>query len=190
MKIERRDSWKRVKELMKLKRLCKMKPIRVRSKRARAANRKRNRLFGILTMNEMTDFEFQRHFRMHRVAFDKLLELMQPHLQVSEEMARRSSGSALSMQARLAVALRFLAGGSYLDISRIYGISIDNFFHESMLWRTLYAIDMALDLGLRNDPEFLEQKSQEFVRLGSDIMRGCVLALDGWVMKTRCPTSK
>jgi hypothetical protein len=49
-------------------------------------------------------------------------------LKVEEQKAINSSGSAISPTARLAVTLRFLAGGSYLDLCFAWAISKSAFY--------------------------------------------------------------
>jgi hypothetical protein len=77
--------------------------------RTRASNRHANRHFGLNEVESMDEHEFQRHFRMSRDAFDELLLLIAADLAVNEDMARRSSGSAISSMTRLVVTLRWLA---------------------------------------------------------------------------------
>ena len=157
---------------------------------ARAANRHADREFGLRQMTEMSDYEFQRHFRMTRRGFNELLGLVAIDITVNEDMASRSSGSSVSATTRIAVTLRWLAGGSYLDIARLYGISELNFFNQKhgILWKTIAAIDRRLQLGFSVDPEKLERTALEFSNYSHGRMTHCVMAIDGWVMKTRQPT--
>jgi hypothetical protein len=57
---------------------------------------------------------FQRQFRLDREDFNWLLTLISPSIQKNEEMARRSSGSAVNPELKLLMTLRLLAGASYL----------------------------------------------------------------------------
>jgi hypothetical protein len=72
-------------------------------------------------------------FRMDRVAFDTLLQkvctVMGDTTTSNVAQAIRSSGSAVAIETRLAIALRWLAGGSYWDISGLFGVSAGVFFH-------------------------------------------------------------
>ena len=167
--------------------------------RMRARNRQFNRNHGIKVMNEMTDQEFQQHFRMPRERFDELQALIEEDIKKDPGMAGRSSGSVINAQTRLAVTLRFLAGGSHLDITALYGISLKNFFNVKygVLWSTIDALDKHLPLKMSLDPATLRQKAERFSEIcgvrssnGGEIMLGCVQAFDGWVMQTRCPTKK
>ena len=172
---------------------------RIKQRRMRASNRQFNRGHGIQVMNEMTEDEFQQHFRMPRELFDELQAIIEADISKDPEMGRRSSGSGINAQTRLAVTLRFLAGGSHLDISALYGISLKNFFNVKygVLWSTIDALDRHLPLTMSLDPATLQRKAERFAEIcgvhptsGGEIMFGCVEAFDGWVMETRCPTKK
>ena len=63
---------------------------------------------------------FTRTFRMDVPSFEKLESMLLPRLQKDNDMASRSSSGVIEPAVRLAVALRFLAGGSYLDLCDIH----------------------------------------------------------------------
>jgi len=89
-------------------------------------------------VNSLDDTIFKRMFRVDRNTFDYILRKIEPLLSRNEVKAINSSGEVVTARTRLAVSLRWLAGGSYLDIC--------------------FAI-----------------------------LDGCVLALDGLGVNTRCP---
>lgn len=62
------------------------------------------------------DDMFRRQFRMRRTLFYRILADISPLLQVDDEMARRSSGSAINSEMQLMITCRILAGESYLDM--------------------------------------------------------------------------
>jgi hypothetical protein len=90
-------------------------------------NRRRDRSYGLKIMNEMKDSEFKRMFRMSRRAFQNLLNKVSPELSVDEKQAIRGSGFPILPQTALAATIRWLAGGSYLDICALYGLDVHNF---------------------------------------------------------------
>ena len=64
-------------------------------------------------------------------------------------------------------------------------------YNSGILWGTINAIDFELEIGFPlNDPVKLEKLSQGFAKYSKYRMKGCVIALDGWVLRTRCPTKK
>ncbi len=72
-------------------------------------------------------------FRIDRVAFEILLTKLRSTMGESsidrEKQATRSSGSPVSLTTRLAMALRWLAGGSYWNICGLYGVSAGTSIH-------------------------------------------------------------
>ena len=157
------------------------------SKRCRAGNRVRDREFALKLMSECTDFEFTRMFRMGRAAFGKLLDLIKND--ISAKDGRKGGAYSIPNVTKLAATLRWLAGGSYLDISSLFGLDQSNFFNKhGFLWKTIDAIDAALDLGMSFAPDFLARTAAEFAALSRNRMTRCVMAVDGWVCETRQPT--
>jgi hypothetical protein len=62
-------------------------------------------------------------FRLNRVAFNDLLQKISPLLPGQDvDEAIRSSGSPITNYCRLAMTLRWLAGGHYLDICQLYQV--------------------------------------------------------------------
>lgn len=98
-------------------------------------------------------------------------------------------GSSISVEIRLAVTLRWLAGGSHLDICFAYGISVSSFFSErGVLWKTLDAIDRRYDLHFPiDDHDALLELSNGFSYHSGGKLNGCVSAIDGLAVRTRCP---
>jgi hypothetical protein len=143
-------------------------------------------------MENLTDKEFQRMFRLNREAFYFLLHKIEPIIkgQGSLRGASFHSPHEIPVVTKLAVALRWLAGGSYLDICFAFGISSASFFKANgILWRTIGAIDTVLEIGFPlNDPVKLEEISEGFSLYCQGRMKGCVMAMDGWVCQTRCPS--
>lgn len=106
------------------------------------------REFGLLVMGQLTDDEFKRMFRMSRFSFDILCNAIAIDLSVDILQACRSSGSEISVKTRLACTLRYLAGGSHLDIAALFGVSARNFFNvkSGVLWPTVDALMKCLNL--------------------------------------------
>jgi hypothetical protein len=97
-------------------------------------------------VEQLSDVEFRKMFRMTREGFSSLLEILGPFMyEGDEEMARRSSGSSISKRTKLFCTLRWLAGGSYLDITFAFGVSKTAFFSSDpisgILWPTIAAIN-------------------------------------------------
>ncbi len=105
-------------------------------------------------------------FCVDRLTFYDILERITLFVrQLNVTKAYNSSGFSIPIKTRLAVSLRWLAGGSYLGLCFALGIGHSAFYHhDGILSPTLKAIDAAYHLiGLPfNDPEQLEKLSEGF----------------------------
>ena len=108
-------------------------------------------------------------------------------------MAIISSGSAISNETKLFCTLRWLGGGSYLDITFAFGVSKAAFFRDGrggIIWPTMYAIDRAFVIGMPlGDVQALRRLADDYAELSHGMLTDCVLAIDGWVCKTRKPNA-
>lgn len=97
-----------------------------------------------------------------------------------------SSGSPISIITRLAVTLRWLAGGSYLNLCFAWGNSSSTFYHEhGVLWLTIEALDKAFPMGFPfGDEARLEELSVGFRVHSGGILDGCVMAIGGFGVAT------
>jgi len=70
--------------------------------------------------------------------FNKVLAKIRPFIESKNQNMARGS-PAVTPELKLSMALRWLAGGSYLDIYQMHGVSLPEF--NKALWETLEAID-------------------------------------------------
>ena len=61
---------------------------------------------------------------------------------------------------------------------------------DYVIWRTVDALNERLPLGFSLDEEYLQQTAQEFTTYTRGRMKGCVMAIDGLVCKTRQPSKR
>ena len=163
-----------------------------KNQRLKSKNLHRNREYGLQFMKSLADDHFQRMFRVSRQSFQKLCDGIALRCSIDVLQAKRSSGSHISITARLGATLRWLGGGSHLDICGLFGIDMSNFFNvkHGPLWRTIAILDDILQLGFSLQKERLAQTAREFAQFSHGRMIGCVMAIDGWVCSTRQPTAK
>lgn len=163
---------------------------RVNCKRNRKGNRIRNRGYGLEEMAYFSDLDFKKMFRLSRSAFLKLERVVASEFPGdTARFAEFSSGSAICITTRVAVTLRWLAGGSYIDICFEFGVARGTFYQDGgVLWGTLLAIDRHLMISFPfNDTVQLDKMASGFSNCCGNELHNCVLAVDGWVCKTRKP---
>jgi hypothetical protein len=80
---------------------------------------------------------FKRHLWMSLSSFEKLLSYIRDDLEVNETMSNLRGGPIVP-EVSLFCTLRWLAGGSYLDIYARTGISKLSFYR--VVWKTIKAI--------------------------------------------------
>jgi hypothetical protein len=149
-----------------------------------------NRGFAVQQFDQLDDSLFRRMFRVDRETFNYILNKLESFYPLNGTKAVNSSGAAVPLKTRLAVTLRWLAGGSYLDLRFAWGLGISTFYDSDhgILWRTLQVLDEIYRMGFPADDENkLEELSQGFSFHSNGILDGCVLALDGFGVSTRAP---
>ena len=156
------------------------------------APRHRDRSYALKEMDSLTDSQFTTMFRLNRQTFYWLLFKIKPLLTAKGSLYNNTyhSEHVVDVKTKLAVTLRWLAGGSYLDICFAFGLSNGSFFRNGgVLWGTMAAIDRVLDISFPlDDIKKLNEISNGFSKCCADRLKGCVMAIDGWVCRTRCPS--
>ena len=95
-----------------------------------AAGMNRKRLNWGEWVETLSDYQFRVFYRMTRRSFYYLLSLIRPSLMRNEVQGRRGCpNGAISPEVQLSMGLRWLAGGSYLDIHHFHGVSQTAFFY-------------------------------------------------------------
>ena len=139
------------------------------------------------------DAEFKLRYRVSWDSFNTLLRILEPGLRVANEaQAMKSrSGKAIELSTRLAVALRYFAGGCPLDLICIYKIS------KTQVFRCIWLVVDAVNTYLKNmhfpidDADALAELELGFrAATRGDFWRGQVGAIDGVHFKMRAPTNK
>ena len=89
---------------------------------------------------------------------------------------------------KLAVVIRWFAGGSYLDIRLVHCMGRSTIY--SCVWHTVDAINAAPELQLVfpwDDDEKLNELEQGFASLSGGRVRGCVFVMDGFAVRIKAP---
>lgn len=139
------------------------------------------------------DRHFERYFRISPQDFRAIAAAITPELRELERKrtqgGRRGAGF-VEYDIRLAMMLRWLAGGSYLDIMYLYGVDCTSTFYN-VLWDTLVRVDAALPaLSLESDLSDLgrcQTLASGFANRTSGWITGCIGALDGLLLQIEMP---
>lgn len=147
----------------------------------RGRNIERVRLDWERHVRSITPSMFRRAYRMDLPSFNELLRRINYRLTKDDRKARHGK---ICPASRLAVTLRFLAGGSYIDICFCHGISEVTFYR--VVWETVDAIAAVLHIRYGGDDE-MKRVSDAFAKKTDGIMDGCIGAVDGLAIKIRRP---
>ena len=164
-------------------------------------------------MDRMKDKLFRKRFRMSKDCFKKLCRKIIKGVGESEFKSERflaeqcnrnskirnimiahkeTSGGFICGELKLAIALRILAGGSYLDVSEIFNIDADSCYPilhkvtgEWIVHNDEFEINIEKYL---DDKKAMNRTAKDF----SDVTNGCIKkiigSLDGWLVKIKCPS--
>lgn len=136
-------------------------------------------------MNQYNDdYTFNKTYRMNKETFNKLVQMLTPYIDYSSQFAKRANGLGdYAVEIIVHCLVRWLAGGSYLDIKLITGISIPEFYH--LIHKGMDAILLCKELDNINFPtnnEEIENMAENFAELSShSLFTGCVGAIDGYL---------
>lgn len=132
---------------------------------------------------------FNRAYRMSFDAFYHLLELLRPMITYDVIKSKNSCDKPIFPELVLATGIRWLAGGSYIDIMDVYDYSQSSFYRCRNTFLTAVLTCDALEIKFPETPEELEAVRVRFEAKSSEgVMRGCVGALDGLLARIKCPS--
>jgi hypothetical protein len=152
----------------------------------RQPNRNRRQMVWSERVASLTAKQFRQRYRIDLEGFNQVLEKIRPAF----PPMRANVPSQVPPELRLSMALRWMAGGSYLDIADLHGVAESTFFE--LLWETVEAIDKAYELPLLAQLERVEDGALEpliegFDRKSAGMIRGCFGAIDGLAVKIEKP---
>jgi hypothetical protein len=166
----------------------------------------------------LTERQFRRYFRMSKSVFqelcDNIVDIVGQDEFKSEEYIdnivnslprvgsanniflahRASTGGFVSGEVKLALTLRILGGGTYMDMAMIFETSFNHahkiFKHVIVEWlchKAFYPID-----GIKYccNEEEMKNVALQFASASNGVISGCIGALDGWVVKILKPTRR
>jgi hypothetical protein len=135
---------------------------------------------------------FRRLYRMELEDFELLVSLLRESLEVNEVKAlNRSVAGAIIPELRLHCLIRWLAGGSYLDIVSKVNMHPSTFY--PIVWSTCAAICACEQLAFcfPDSVAMAAELARGFESVSTDgVVNGCVGAIDGWLMPIIVPPGR
>ncbi|ETO81929.1 hypothetical protein F444_03844 [Phytophthora nicotianae P1976] len=133
--------------------------------------------------------QFQKCYKMSYESFMALATKLDPYLRVDEKQSRNRTGvEPISPVNKLHMCLRWLGGGSYHDIRVTSGVSVSAFY--ASIHEVVDTIVDHPDLQLQFPSTIATQRyaAKQFENLSSSrVLKGCVVAIDGWLCPIRVP---
>ena len=155
------------------------------------------------------DKDFRRYLRVSPELFDRMVAGITPDDVVLNRQRRAAQNAAgrraindpdgprggfVEYPLRVAMTLRYLAGGSYLDLCYIFGVRKSTFY--SLVWQTLELLDkcpalpdMTLEQDVHNQQRCRALAAGFNRRTGGGHVNGCIGALDGMALKIEAPNT-
>jgi hypothetical protein len=135
---------------------------------------------------------FVRLYRMQHASFERLCRLIEPFISIDERMSGLRTGgkSPITIEIILHCLLRWLGGGSYLDIRISAGISVASFY--MCIHAPMKAILLCEELSIHfpTTSKELQIAADNYKALSTNgVIDGCVACVDGLLLRIQTPSA-
>jgi hypothetical protein len=154
-------------------------------------NRRRQHKTVSAIFDEYGPIFFRRAFRMDQTSFWTLLDLIEPKMGGKPKRKRgRTPNGDIANSARLAMAIRYFAGGDPLDICVVFGVTKEAVYRSA--WIVVDAIHQTKTLNISYPTKHEEQLkvAQEFEKNSKAQFDNCAGCIDGILIWINKPSSK
>eukprot|EP00873_Tetraselmis_striata_P003656 jgi/Tetstr1/423920/TSEL_014543.t1 len=155
----------------------------------RKANKKRRRM-DWHDRWDMDDADWQRRYKISKDRFAEIVATVRDDVEACDKkQGGRGSGGVISAELRLSMALRYFAGGHYLDIADLHGVA-PGAVHLSVALVIKALLKHYQDKWITiplNDSDKLDAMAREFWELSGETMSGCIGCVDGIVLPIELP---
>jgi DDE superfamily endonuclease len=134
---------------------------------------------------------FSRMYRMEYASFVKLHDYISESLVKSSSRISNCSGIPIATEIQLHCCLRWLAGGSYLDVRLLAGISVASFYR--CVQNCIHAIVMCKELSIKfpSTAADIASAAKNYRTISNHgMVDSCVGCLDGILIKIQVPSAK
>ena len=105
-----------------------------------------------------------------------------------------SMGGFVSGEIKLAITMRILGGGSYLDCALFFEVSFNHahkIFNEVVTeWLCHPSFNAINGIKYCRDDDEMNAVAMQFSQSSNGVINGCIGALDGWLVKIKQPSSR
>ena len=130
--------------------------------------------------------EFQATYKLNIEEFRRLAQRFGEWLDLVEHKAVCSSGSLVSAELRLSMAMRFFAGGHVRDICHMHGVHNSTFYKAVWQFVDFVNFDIPLQYPL-HDEAALDGIASGFNNITRGVISKCAGAIDGIAIQIKCP---
>ena len=147
-------------------------------------------------IDEVGEKEFKSQLYINTVLNVPQEQVATPRLKRMRSMyhaQRATSGGYICGEVKVAITLRLLSGGSYLDLAALYNVGYSHiyeiFHHCISEWICRDEVIKFPGIDYLDDFNAMQRTADLFRNSGchGGILNGCIGALDGWIVKIRCP---
>lgn len=133
--------------------------------------------------DSLNEHRFMARYRMDKISFRYIVNLMKPFFTPKKGARPDTIGADIA----LSVTLRYLAGGSYLDIIDLHRIRESTFY--DIVSKTLCVLEFVLqdEIKFPKTAEDLKRTADGFGAKSGFDLQGCVGALDGLAVNINTP---
>ena len=142
--------------------------------------------------NLLVEGTFQRVYRMSHESFQRLVDMVRSDLTVNHDMSYRRTGTMpIIPEIIMHCLIRYMAGGSYIDIRLVVDVSVASFYncvHTAMV--ALIKCD-ALKIKFPDTTTKIIKQGKQFKKLSSHgVIDKCVGCIDGVLIRIKTPSVK
>jgi hypothetical protein len=102
-----------------------------------------------------------------------------------------TTGGFICGEIKLALTLRLLAGGTYLDLALLFetgsSYAYDILHNVLATWINVDSLVKINRIDYCSNDEEMQKVALQFCRSSNGVLNGCISAIDGWIVKIRRP---
>ena len=148
---------------------------------SKSRTKQRQRMHWAKRRDGLDERGFKKRYRLSKAAFAALVVKISPLL----ERQWKFTSNPVSVELRLSMTLRWLAGGHYIDIIDMHGVHESTFYN--CLWSTCEAICAVERLEFPDDTAVRKELNKGFLKRSQGTFHNCIGALDGIAIAIRKP---